>query len=38
MGEVVCELLRSNYFFEISTKFILLSAGKDLAAVLRRKA
>ena len=31
MGEVLCELLRSNYFFESSTKFILLSAGKDLA-------
>ena len=32
MGEVLCELLRSNNFFETSTKFIL-SAGKDLAAV-----
>ena len=33
VGEVLCELLRSNYFFESSTKFILLSAGKNLAAV-----
>ena len=33
MGEVMCELLRSNYFFESSAKFILLSAGKNLAAV-----